>query len=103
NRASNPSASAPLSQKPGMPEMNSRSPVRVANEGGGDLMPAGGAKCWIGGMGHLHERFGAVSLTRRCLAGKAAARRLRPADRFEGPSVSPVLQTRNSATRAPSK
>src|SRR6476646_3765036 len=95
NCASKPSASAPLSSKPGMPETNSRSPVRAANESGGDLMPAGGAKCWIGAMGHLHERLVALNLTRRCLAGKAAARRLRPADNFEGParqSHSPVTQ-----------
>src|SRR5689334_9736345 len=112
NCASKPSASAPLPSKPGMPETNSRSPVRAANESGGDLTPAGGAKCWIGAMGHLHEQVGAsrvqhdpekwipvfrkgLALTRRCLAGRAAARRVRPADSFEGS----VRQSNSPGTR----
>ena len=35
----------------------------------------------------IHGRFVALSLTRRCLAGKAAARRLRPADRIGKPDA----------------
>src|ERR1700759_3459234 len=53
NCASNPSGSAPLASKPGMPEMNSRSPTRAANDNGGDLTPGGGGKCWI--IGHLSQ------------------------------------------------
>src|SRR3984957_18795363 len=51
NCASKLSGSPPLSSKPGMPETNSKSPVRAANDSGGDLIPAGGAKCFVGGMG----------------------------------------------------
>src|SRR6195256_2345303 len=53
NWASKPSARAPFSSKPGMPETNSRSPTRVANDSGGAFRPAGGAKCWMGAMGPL--------------------------------------------------
>ena len=50
NWASKVSGSAPFWSSPGMPETNSRSPVRVAKESGGALIAAGGAKCWIGAM-----------------------------------------------------
>ena len=49
NCASKPSGRSPLASKPGMPEMKSRSPTRVAKESGGALMPAGGGKCWMAG------------------------------------------------------
>src|SRR6267154_3390666 len=48
NCASKLSGSARFSSKPGMPEMNSRSPTRAANESGGALTPAGGGKCLMG-------------------------------------------------------
>src|SRR5437868_6352169 len=53
NCASNASGSFPCSSKPGMPDMNSRSPVRVAKESGGALTPAGGGKCLMADMGYL--------------------------------------------------
>src|SRR5215470_8353570 len=54
NCASNPSGRLPCGSKPGMPEMNSRSPVRAANDSGGALMPDGGGKCFIPAMVVLH-------------------------------------------------
>ena len=44
NCASKLSGKSRLSSKPGMPEMNSRSPVRAANDSGGALIPAGGGE-----------------------------------------------------------
>jgi hypothetical protein len=49
NCASKLSGSAPFSSKPGIPEMNTHSPARVAKESGGALMPAGGGKMLDGG------------------------------------------------------
>src|SRR6185437_14533576 len=50
NCASKSSGNAPLASKPGMPEMNRRSPTRAAKESGGDLTPGGGGKCWMRDM-----------------------------------------------------
>src|SRR6266702_934090 len=65
NCASKVAGSARLSSKPGMPEMNSRSPTRAANESGGALTPAGGGKCWIGDIGHLYAQWSTVPLEAR--------------------------------------
>src|SRR5438477_7366955 len=53
NCASKVGGNPRLSSKPGMPETNSRSPVRTANDSGGVLRPAGGAKCLLEAMEHL--------------------------------------------------
>src|SRR5260370_16478820 len=53
NCASKPSGIVPSASKPGMPETNSRSPVRTANESGGVVRPAGAAKSFMGAMGDL--------------------------------------------------
>src|SRR3984957_417344 len=63
NCASKLSGSSRLSSKPGMPEMNNRSPVRAANDSGGALIPGGGGKCWIG-MGHLRDGQDGLTLKR---------------------------------------
>src|SRR5258705_10351723 len=63
NCASKSSGSLLFSSKPGMPETNSRSPVRAANDSGGVVIPAGAAKCLMAAMGHLS-----------CEAGKGSAK-----------------------------
>src|SRR6266567_4297861 len=65
NCASKLSGSARFSSKPGMPEMNSKSPTRAAKESGGALTPAGGGKCWIGDIGHLYGQWSTVPLQAR--------------------------------------